>query len=242
MRIIYIRSGLVITMLLFTGCSQKAWEEIVLYTKVIPYVDRTELEVNDWFSENNYVVIDDTNHRIPHVINGTPSILLLKTPHGIDQMAVNSGSEHRDEVLVDSGSANLICITQYNQLPNTTQPAKYAAVVNIAVERNTDLFRVSKVWPVSCNMWETNPERLYMAPNIAFGRSEDEIKKAFRDAINDWLQNDIIATLKSTSNMEGFGGSINSVPRNPAKKRGIKYQVTEDNKAPVTRSISFFAE
>jgi len=209
---------------LFTGCSAEQTGKVVDAMTKSPYVDRAEKEIYDWFDEQNLVIIDDTKMGVAGVINGKPTVLLLNSH-------VVNGTPHQ----------NVLCITQHNALPSTPLPAKYAALVVIKVLSNPNLFEAGEIEPVSCNP-NDSPELRYMTANVAFGRSLSVIEQAFRDAVNEWLQKDIVATLKSTSNIDGLEGLSNPLPRNQAQNRGIKYAVIEDTGLPIVRSISFVAE
>lgn len=129
----------------------------------------------------------------------------------------------------------VICITQSNVLPGG-QIVKYAARVGIRVLNTPDLFECGEI-DISEQSCDGDP----MAVNVTF-HDESELEMAFRTALDQWLQDDVVAALKSTTNKEGFADPGNAQPRNPAQVRGSFYNVTEDTGPPVVRTIGFFAE
>lgn len=206
---------------LLVGCSPELVGGTVDASMKIPYVDRTEKEVNDWF--NNLVIIDDTTLGIMGVTNGEAKVLLL-----------DPDSSHK---VNGTFYANVLCITQENVFPGHI--VKYAAHVVIKVLDNRDLFEAGEIEfalaELSCDGdFNSNTTIESLRP----GNSKI-VEKAFRDAVDEWLWKDIVTTLKSDTNMEGLEGLTNPAPRNPAKYRGVKYAVIE---VKGVRSISFVAE
>lgn len=211
---------------LLVGCSPTQVEEFVDALTKIPYVDRTEKEVNDWF--DNRVIIDDTKVGILQVTNGEPKVLLL-----------DPNSSHEVNGI---SYPNVLCVTQENTDSNGVK-FKYAAHVVIKVLDTPKLFEAGKMelakGALSCD------KDVYSNMTIEAlrpGNGWKEVEKAFRDAVNQWLQEDIVATLKSDKNTDRLEGFANPEPRNQAKYRGVKYAVIEDKGPPVVWSISFIAE
>jgi hypothetical protein len=211
-------SVLLALMVLLVGCSSIPVGPLVNSLAKIPFVDRTEWEINNWF--NNRPIIDDKPMTSGAAINGDPKVLLINQGPGL--------------MVKGTSYPSTICITQRNTLPGG-QIALYAARVGIEVLNNPNLFECGKIELGSC---DGDP----MEANVAFGRPQSILEKAFRDAMNQWLQEDIVKTLKSTTNKEGFANPANAQPRDSAKVRGVLYNVTEDKGPPVVRSIGFIAE
>jgi hypothetical protein len=222
MKRLVLLSILVAVLGLSAGCTPETTGDIVDDLTKIPFVKRTEQEVNDWFNGHDLIIIDDTTMNVPGVINGTPTILLLES-YEVDNVFYHDA----------------LCITQYNKLPGEPLPAKYAAIVSIKELDNPDLFAVNEVKLTSCNDNDP-PELRFLAPNVAFGRPYSVIEQAFRDATDHWLKHDVVAMLKSNTNMTGL--EVNSTPRSPAKNRGVSHAVIESESSPGSWAIAFTAE
>ena len=201
-------------LIIITGCSSKAVDDFLSALAMVPFVDRTEKEINDWF--DNQTIVDDKPIS-PAAINGEPSVLLV---HEGPDVTVNGTSY-----------PGVLCVTQFNAMGN--QKLKYAARVGIEVLDNPNLFGAGQVQLGSC---DGGPQKA----NVTAGHSDPELKSAFRDAVAEWLKQDIVATLKSNTNKEGFANPANVAPRNPATTRGTFYNVYEAT-APSVRVIGFFA-
>ncbi|UCE65816.1 MAG: hypothetical protein JSU85_13285 [Candidatus Zixiibacteriota bacterium] len=207
-------------LVLLVACTSKQTGQMVDALSKVPFVDRTEKEINDWF--DNTTIIDDKPMTSGTAINGEPTILLINKGPGLTVKGISY--------------SGVLCITQRNTLPGGQQ-AKYAARLGIKVLNNPNLFECGEIELVSC---DGDP----MAANVTFldSRPLVVLEQKFRDSANNWLKNDIVKTLKSTTNKNGFADPANAQPRNPAKVRGHFYSVTEDKGPPPTRSIGFFAE
>jgi hypothetical protein len=120
-----------------------------------------------------------------------------------------------------------LCITQTNIHPG--QSLKYSALIGIDVLPNTNMFRAAKIAVTPC---DGSP-----IPNPLGLHSGAELEKMFRSAVDLWLKDDIVATLKSNSNKDGL--PPNYAPRNPATNRGLSYSVEAK---PEFRWIGFAAQ
>ncbi len=203
---------------LAAGCSANQVGQWTLALATVPFVDRTEKEINDWF-DNRTIVNDQA--KVPGAMNGEPSILFI-----------NKGAD-----LIVNGTAypGVLCITQFNTLPGQSQKLKYAARVGIEVLNNPNLFQCGQVQLGSC---DGGP----MAANVGSLQTKSELRAAFRQAVNQWLTDDVVAVLKSTTNTEGFADPSNATPRAPAKTKGSLYNMHETSAAPIVRVIGFFAQ
>lgn len=201
------------------GCTTKQVEQFVIALAKVPFVDRTEKEINDWF--DNRTIIDDKPMTSGAAINGDPRVLLI---HEGPKLNVN-GTPY----------PGVICITQTNTLPGG-QTVKYAALAGIKVLNNPNLFECGEM-----DLSEKSCDGDPMAVNVAF-HDKSTLEKAFRNAVNQWLKDDIVKTLKSTTNKEGFANPAAAQPRLSAKAQGSLYNVLEDKGPPVVRTIAFFAQ
>ncbi len=200
-----------------TGCT--VGQAVDVLAKV-PFADRTEKEINDWF--DNRTIVDDKSWTSNTAVNGDPKVLLIKE---MNYITIN-GTKY----------PAALCITQSNTLIGG-QPLKYAALVGIDVLNNTKLFECGKI-DLSTTSCDGDP----MAVNVTSVHSNSSLENAFRIAVNQWLTDDIVKTLKSTTNKEGFANPAGAQPRLPAKVRGVLYNVTEDKGPPKVRTIGFIAE
>jgi hypothetical protein len=200
------------------GCTQKLVEDVIVAFATVPFVDRTEKEVNDWF--DNRTIIDDKPMTSGTAINGEPVVLFI---YGGPNLQVN-----------ETSYPGTLCITQINTLPDAVK-VKYSALVGIKVLNNPNLFECGEI-EISQTSCDGDP----MAVNVAFGRSKAILQKAFRDAVNEWLIDDIVKQLKSSNNKEGFANPSTAQPRLPAKTKGTMYNIYKNKKG--TRIIGFFAQ
>lgn len=197
------------------GCSTEDVGKMVGALAKVPFVDRTEKEINDWL--DNTTIIDDKPMTRNTAINGEPVVTII----------------HKGPKLTVNGTPypGTLCITQTNQLPGG-QSVKYAALAGIEVLNTPKLFQCGKV-EISTTSCDGDP----MAVNVAFGYSKATLEKAFRDAVDKWLQDDIVAMLKSSNNTDGNPASL--PPRLPATTKGTMYNAF-DSKG--TRTMGFFAQ
>lgn len=213
------RAGVIAIILFFlVGCSPKQTVPVIEALAEIPFVDRSETEVNDWFKGRT--IIDDKPYSSGFAINGSPEVSLVTGYRVIEGV----------------GYAGWLCVTQTNTLPGG-QSAKYGAMIGIDVLNNTTLFECGdvEISQVSC---DGDPTPI----NITSFRDKAELQSAFEKAITTWLQNDIVTTLKSTHNTDGFANAADAKPRAPAKTRGVKYAISASTTMPVKRTIGFIAE
>jgi len=201
----------------FLGCTTKQVEQIAIGLAEVPFADRTEKEINDWF--HNRTIVDDKPMTSGAAVNGDPKVLLMT--------AGPVNGTHYPGVL---------CITQRNTLPGGPQ-VKYAGLAGIRVLDNPKLFECGEV-EVSNQSCDGDP----MAVNVTAFHSPAELVQGFRTAVNQWLKDDVVKTLKSTTNKEGFSNPANADPRRAATTRGTLYRVHEDKGPPVVRTIGFFAD
>ena len=202
------------------GCTPSEVGQVVGALAQIPFADRTEKEINDWFY--NRTIVNDKPLTSGSAVNGDPRVLLI---HGGPKLNVNG-----------TAYPGVLCITQRNTLPGG-QTVKYAALAGIKVLNNPNLFECGEM-DLSSQSCDGDP----MAVNVAFlgQRPLSMLEQAFRSAVNQWLKDDIVKTLKSSTNKEGLAAAAQ--PRKPAKVRGHFYRVTEDKGPPIVRSIGFVAE
>ena len=205
----------VMPLVVLAGCSTQGINALAK----VPFVDRTEKEVNDWFL--NRSIVDDKPFTSNTAINGDPKVLLVNGPG----LKVN-GTKY----------PAVLCITQRNTIPGQT--LLYAAKVGIKTLNNPNLFECGQI-----DMGSQSCDGDPMAANQAFlgVRPLPNLEKAFRNHVNQWLKDDIVKTLKSTTNNDGLANSA-AQPRSPAKVRGSFYRFTHDKGPPVVRSIGFVAE
>jgi hypothetical protein len=219
MRLLKLLSVSAIFCAAFFGCTRQQEFLAVNALVRVPFVDRTEKEINDWF--DNRTIIDDQKI-ISAAVNGEPKVLLI-----VDgpKLVVNG-----------TNYPATICITQTNTFPGN-QPAKYTALVGIKVLRDhADLFECGEI-----DVSEQSCDGNTMAVNVVTFHSKSELKNAFRNAVDEWLDGDIVKTLKSSTNKEGFADPATTLTRDPAKSHGALYNATEDKGPPVVRTIGFLA-
>lgn len=202
------------------GCTKQQAGQLAIALAKVPFVDRTEKEVNDWF--DNRTIIDDKPMTSGTAVNGEPVVLLIHQGPGLK--------------VKGTSYPGVICVTQTNTLPGP-QTVKYAALAGIKVLNNPNLFEIGEM-DLGAKSCDGDP----MAVNVAFDRSEVALDKVFRSALNQWLNDDIVKTLKSKTNKEGFANPATAQPRLPAKARGSLYNVVEDKGPPVVRTIAFLAQ
>ena len=122
------------------GCGPEETGQVVGALAAIPFVDRTEKEINNWF--NNTTIVDDKKI-VSAAVNGEPTILLL------------TGSTDREINGIIHPA--VLCVTQYNTIEG--QNLKYAARVAIEVLNHQGLFGCGPIELASC---DGNP----MAANV----------------------------------------------------------------------------
>lgn len=216
----FFATAMVLALALQPACTPKIVQGVVGTLALVPFADRTEKEINEWFQDSP--IIDDKPFTSGTAVNGDPKVILI-----------NKGP------LLSIGGTNYpgaICIAQVNGLPGG-QSLKYAALAGVTVLNNTTFFEVGKM-ALGTQSCDGDP----MAVNVAAFHDQQELETKFRAALNNWLQDDIAKTLKSTTNKEGLANPASAQPRSPATVRGHLYGVTEDPGPPVVRSIGFVAE
>lgn len=200
------------------GCAPKLYEGLITSSAVVPYVDRTEAEIEHWFA--NRPIVDDGPPSSGTAINGDPQVLLIARGQRLEVGGTNY--------------PGTLCVTQTNTLQGNNQ-VKYAALLGLKPVDGPELFEVGEV-----EISETACDGDLQLVNVAVLHTKRDLESLFRTAVDTWLRDDVVAQLKSATNREGLARPT-APPRQPATTRGSLYGITEGGGPPPVRTIGFVA-
>ena len=108
------RSLLGAVLVLLMACTSKQTGQMVDALAKVPFVDRTEKEINDWF--DNKTIIDDKPMTSGTATNGEPTVLLINEGPGL--------------TVKGTSYPGVLCITQRNTFENGQQITVKADLVS----------------------------------------------------------------------------------------------------------------
>ncbi len=198
MKLRILASVIALAVVAMPACGEEEVGQFATALAEVPFVDRTEAEINHWFSGRT--IIDDEAQYGGAATNGDPRVMLIDTA----PLTQVGGKTY----------PGTLCVTQTNLLSG--QSHKYAALVGIEVLDNPSLFAIGNI-ETSTTSCDGDP----MAVNVTHPWTPAVLESTFRAALADWLQQDIIGTLKSSTNTEGLATAAS--PRKAATKFGALY-------------------